>query len=339
MESYPRVSVVIPAYNRPDSLRRTLDTLSQQTYPADRYEVVVVDDGSEKDLSPVTREDYPFQLRYVRQANQGDAVARNTGAETAEGDYLLFVDDDIALDEACLEAFVDALQSHPRGVIVGNLKTVFPDPPDPFHRHLERAFPRRAQENDGRIGFLECKSGFMAIQRGDYFVIGMMQGLNERGANAWCDVDFGYRAHKDGYEFYRSPEAIGYHHDGALQDVWTFYERSRKTGQLGAKLFAKHPELRGEIHTFLDKEPISLVDDSLSMIVRKAFRAITAQPPVIWLMRQQIRALEHLAPSSSVLPLLYRWTMSSYIYRGYREGLNEYDPIETDLGNNRGNLE
>jgi len=40
----PLVTVIIPTYNRADSLRRTLDSLAQQAYPADRYEVLVVDD-------------------------------------------------------------------------------------------------------------------------------------------------------------------------------------------------------------------------------------------------------------------------------------------------------
>ena len=42
----PKVSVIIPTYNRKDSLRETLNSLAQQTYPSDCFEVIIVDDGS-----------------------------------------------------------------------------------------------------------------------------------------------------------------------------------------------------------------------------------------------------------------------------------------------------
>jgi glycosyltransferase involved in cell wall biosynthesis len=290
----------------------------------DRYEVIVVDDGSTDGTPSIADMSYRFELHYIRQMNQGDANARNSGAKRAKGRYLVFVDDDIRIEKKCLDAFAAALQANDRAIVVGHLKPVLPDPPQTFHRHIERAFPRRGMHStDAKISFTECKSGFMTVRRDDYLDIGMMKGLNKHGANAWCDVDFGYRAHQKGYDFYRCSDAIGYHYDGALQDFQSFCDRCEKSGELGMKLFDKHPSLRGKIDTFVDKEPISLSCDHLGLIVSKVFRAFTAWEPVLAVMEQQVRILERFMPSSILLPMLYRWTMSSYIYRGYRRALNQ----------------
>ena len=70
----PRVTVVIPTYNRRDYLRLTLDSVFAQTFTD--YEVVVVDDGS-TDGTRQMLDDAGYDLRYERQTNAGDAAARN----------------------------------------------------------------------------------------------------------------------------------------------------------------------------------------------------------------------------------------------------------------------
>lgn len=96
--STPFLSVVIPTFNRKDSLRRTLDGLARQTYPADAFEAVVVSDGSTDgtdallaDFAATSR--YP--LRPFTQANSGPARARNRGIDEARGEVVVFLDDDV----------------------------------------------------------------------------------------------------------------------------------------------------------------------------------------------------------------------------------------------------
>jgi glycosyltransferase involved in cell wall biosynthesis len=87
----PKISVVIPAYNRAQLLKECLESIIQQSYPA--YEVIVVDDGSQEDLSAVKRQ-FGSPVRIIRQVNQGQAVARNTGIDSASGEYIAFLDSD-----------------------------------------------------------------------------------------------------------------------------------------------------------------------------------------------------------------------------------------------------
>jgi GT2 family glycosyltransferase len=99
------ITVVIPYYERPLDLARTLEALACQTYPAELTEVVVADDGSEPALQPPVGE-HPFRLRVVRQDRQGfgAARARNLGAAVATGSILLFLDVDMLPEPECLEA-------------------------------------------------------------------------------------------------------------------------------------------------------------------------------------------------------------------------------------------
>lgn len=90
-------SIVIPTYNRPDRLASCLESLTRLDYPLERFEVIVVDDGSATPLDAVVA---PFgdilNLTLLRQSNAGPASARNAGAAKAKGKYLAFTDDDCA---------------------------------------------------------------------------------------------------------------------------------------------------------------------------------------------------------------------------------------------------
>ena len=90
-----KFSIVIPTYSRPQRLATCLESLTQLNYPRDRFEVIVVDDGSETPLAPVVN---PFtenlKLTLLRQSNAGPASARNTGAQKARGQFIAFTDDD-----------------------------------------------------------------------------------------------------------------------------------------------------------------------------------------------------------------------------------------------------
>jgi glycosyltransferase involved in cell wall biosynthesis len=105
IEDHPLVSVIIPVYNGGRYLRAALESVFAQTYRP--FEVIVVDDGSADD-SGVIAQSFS-DVRYIRQANQGVAAARNTGIEAALGEFLAFLDQDdlwtpekLKLQIACL---------------------------------------------------------------------------------------------------------------------------------------------------------------------------------------------------------------------------------------------
>jgi glycosyltransferase involved in cell wall biosynthesis len=103
----PLVSVVIPAYNAEALLGETLNSVLAQSYT--NLEIIVVDDGS-TDATPQLLEKYSDRVRVLRQANAGQAAARNHGAREAHGELLAFLDHDDLWDPdktACQVALLD----------------------------------------------------------------------------------------------------------------------------------------------------------------------------------------------------------------------------------------
>lgn len=85
------VSVVIPTYNRANTITRAVDSVLSQTWKA--IEVIVVDDGS-TDETPKVLAKYGDKIRFLRRANGGPSAARNTGIKAATGEIIAFLDSD-----------------------------------------------------------------------------------------------------------------------------------------------------------------------------------------------------------------------------------------------------
>jgi len=107
----PRVSVIIPTYNRSELLQVAIESVLAQTYP--HIEIIVVDDGSTDDTATVMAQ-YAGRVTYLRQTNRGVAAARNTGFRAASGQYLTFLDDDDLILPAKVERQVQVLSSRPK---------------------------------------------------------------------------------------------------------------------------------------------------------------------------------------------------------------------------------
>src|SRR5512136_380101 len=98
----PVMSVIVPTYNRRNSLQRLLESLSHQSVLPNEFEVIVIDDGSEESSPDLLTGIYPFSLHWVSQKNQGATSSRNNGALLSKGEVLVFVDDDITVSESTL---------------------------------------------------------------------------------------------------------------------------------------------------------------------------------------------------------------------------------------------
>src|SRR5215207_6519965 len=107
------LSVVIPTYNRADRLRASLEALGRQTLPAGDFEVIVVVDGStDGTLEMLGRLRAAYRLRVVSQANSGQNVARNHGAELARGPYGVSLEENMAADPRLLAGHLRAQGKH-----------------------------------------------------------------------------------------------------------------------------------------------------------------------------------------------------------------------------------
>ena len=154
-----------------------------------------------------------------------------------------------------------------------------------------------------------------------------MQGLDFPGSSMWCDLDFNYRAYRQGFVFYRSTKAICWHRDHTVRNLDAYKKRMRTAAYRAVVLFQRYPELLAHVPMFYDKTPIIWGRDPLRLIARKLARAMASSRLALWSMEQIVPALEKRHPTSTLLPTLYRYIVGGYMFRGYQEGLNEFGQI------------
>lgn len=102
-----KASVIIPVYNSEKSLPRCFDSILNQTFRD--FEIIVINDGSTDNSQTVIdlyAEKYPDMIRTFTQKNQGVAATRNSGMKYAQGEYLLFVDNDDCVSKNYLSELV-----------------------------------------------------------------------------------------------------------------------------------------------------------------------------------------------------------------------------------------
>lgn len=107
----PRVSVIIPTYNRAEYVTQAIDSVLAQTYTD--YEIIVVDDGSADNTKEVLLP-YMDRIRYIYQENAGVSAARNTGIKAAKGDWITFLDSDDEWLPGKLAVQIRAVERHPQ---------------------------------------------------------------------------------------------------------------------------------------------------------------------------------------------------------------------------------
>jgi hypothetical protein len=110
----PRVSVVVPLYQKAATVRRTLASIAAQTLGD--FEAIVVDDGSTDGCGDAVAALADSRFRLLRQANAGPGAARNRGIGAARGGYVAFLDADDYWDAGYLARMVARLDDHPGAV-------------------------------------------------------------------------------------------------------------------------------------------------------------------------------------------------------------------------------
>ncbi len=225
------VSVVVPTFRRPALLRQCLAALCAQTFPASQYEIIVVDDGCDRDTQ-VEIERWQARgpdIRYARtpSVQSGPAVARNIGWRAARGPLIAFTDDDCRPQPDWLAAGHAAFQGTDLAGAWGRIIVPLPDVPTDYERNtagLERA-PCATANCFYRKAALEAVGGF-----------------DERFALAWReDSDLQFSLLERHHRIAPAPEAVVVH--PVRPAPWGISVRQQRNNLFNALLYKKHPTL------------------------------------------------------------------------------------------------
>lgn len=231
------VTVVIPTCNNRDVLRRTLETLQTQAFPHDRYEIVVVDDGSTDGTAEMIQAVRgPAPVRYLAQGNQGRAAARNAGARMARGRILLFLDSDFWADPVLLAAHHAHYPPDAEKIVVQGASRTHRDTlVTPFMKAREVRV-ELPPGPPGRISLFRISTRNLSLLRAEFLALG---GFDEAfGGYGWEDIELAWRMRAAGTKYYYEPRAVGDHY--AVQDLDGLRRKMREGGKSAVYFLEKH---------------------------------------------------------------------------------------------------
>ena len=220
-----RLSIVIPTYNRRERLATVLAGLARQSTPADDFEVVIVDDGSTDDTSAWLAEQRPRHgLRPIRQVNGGPARARNAGVQAAQGELILFLDDDVEPTPDLVAEHLRMHEAETDAVVIGPLASLahYRQPWVAWEQEKVEAQYRAMTRGDWKPTFRQFWTGNASLQKGHVLAAG---GFDPEFLRAE-DIELGWRLKERGLKFRFNPAARGLHHAQRSLESWKNVHRS-----------------------------------------------------------------------------------------------------------------
>lgn len=234
--SVPRISVIVCTYNGTATLGECLASLGRLNYPD--YEVLLIDDGSTRDIAALAR-GYPWVV-YHRQEHAGLSVARNLGASLAGGSILAYTDDDCLADEDWLNYLAAAFED-PQWVAAGG-PNIAPAPRNRMEAVVAAApgAPAHVLLNDVEAEHLPgCN---FAVRKE---ALAKINGFHAPFKTAGDDVDICWRLRDAGGKLCFVPGAMVWHHRRFTAGA--YLRQQRGYGSAEALLMAVHPERFGPL--------------------------------------------------------------------------------------------
>lgn len=245
MDSKVPLSVVIATFNRCYLLAQTLPTVFEQDLPLTQYEVIVVVDGS-TDGTIELLETFPSRgnLRTIKQANEGQAMAINVGLKAARGKIVLFLDDDILCDRSLLREHLSAHRDFSSAVVFGPVYVASESP-----RTLATDWTKARTDGNSRFLTRQGEARWPWVSAGNAntsvasSTLLRCGGLDEQLSGAYDDRDLGLRLWKMKVRFWYRPTAVAYQ-IYVKSDRVLVRDTARRYGRNEIWLCRKHPEYR-----------------------------------------------------------------------------------------------
>lgn len=228
----PLISVIIPTYNKVGHLELTLSCLGKQDLPSEVYEVIVINDGSTDGTEDfLRRQKVDYNLRSFHQPNYGQAIARNFGLRQANGELVVFIDDDLLTPPHFLRVHGEAHKKGGKKVVLGRIHRI---------NYFDFTKIKRLILNDEKDAFVELPNfveqdlyldmveiiykkklsslvwicftgGNSSVKRDLLLEVGGFDSNFYRWGPE--DIELGFRLHSAGVPFEYSPDAYNYHLD------------------------------------------------------------------------------------------------------------------------------
>ena len=297
--------------------------------PNDRFEVIVVDDGSTDDTRAVLEAiETPYALRTIHfEHNQGVSAGRNAGMRSATGDVLILLSDDLIVSENFITAHARTLERFPNSWVVGGFTQLDDLEATPFGRFLaglEAGFD--AGRLDASVAPHIWEMSYptarnLSLPLSDLARVGL---FDEQFRVTCEDQDLAERAMTCGIRFLYNDEIQCVHNDHAAD--LTRYCRFQERGATDTvRLIRKHPDIHGGAPVAQANGPVSGSDPPL-LAAKKLVKAALARPGVISRVIGAAGLAERAGVPDRILFRGYKAIIALATFRGWRVGLAEPGP-------------
>ena len=221
-----KISIIVPIYNVEKYLKRSLDSLVNQTL--EDIEIILVDDGS-TDSSPQICDDYVKAYDFIsviHKENGGVSSARNKGIEAAEGDYIGFIDGDDLIESEMYKTLVDLLEEENADIAHCGYQMVFPDRVDYYH-------------NTGKKKIQTTEEGLKDLLSGEMIEPGLVNKLYKKELIKNCRLDETVKINEDllmNYQLFKLSQKSVYY------DITPYSYMIRSSSATGANSLIKKRE-------------------------------------------------------------------------------------------------
>lgn len=221
MPCIQRTSVIILNFNAAEHLPDCLSSLSELNFPADKMELIIVDNASTDGSVSWIRQHYPGARLVVNSSNLGFAAGINRGAAASSGSYLAFLNPDMRVDRDWLLNLWRVMSTNAEVACVGSVVLNWTGDKVDYSGRPEDALnlcPSPPQNTNDVLGCLDdspllfASGGAMLVRRDVFLELG---GFDEDYFLYNEDVDLGWRLWSRGYEVLRSTKSLVFHKGGA----------------------------------------------------------------------------------------------------------------------------
>jgi GT2 family glycosyltransferase len=259
MTELPEISVVIPTYNRLETLEYVLPTLLAQDLLPAQYELLVCDSNSTDGTAQFVEraQSEHSRVRYLRGAYSGRAAARNAGIAAARAPIVLFNDADILASSDLLSTHLRRHRERTHIAVVGLEVQVKDFAEYEFKRDNPQRRGHLHPPSRKALSWLYFLTGNASVRRADLLRAG---GFDESFTGyGHEDLELGYRLQQLGICILYEPAAVNYHCQAVAYEDQK--EKMRLAGRSTARFYRKHPDF--EVKLKLGMTPISLGAHSL----------------------------------------------------------------------------
>ena len=319
-----KVSVIIPTYNRLSIFKKCLQSILEQTYNTENYEIVIVDDCSSDDTNSYCENIIKrySNIKYIRnESNQGRVITRNNGILASTGEILIYLDNDNVVSSEFINAHYNMHQSfgHKHIAVLGNICY---DPVElkksNFGRFIQsRAIGYRSRRDMKGIDLNNLNPKFFAggnssVRKEDAVKIGLFDGDFKRYGGE--DESFGYSLNQHGIRLVYAEDAKSVHYDNNIgPSYWKI--KFIETGRYGIKVIMnKNSEYITKTNVKYIM-PVSFKDDNIKDIIVKISLKIIMSKIFIKLL--EFYAFKTDKFSVFYLPLIFRILTASWVRKGF----------------------